>query len=569
MNRMACVIALAAGTAVVTGFGSADLAHAAPLPAAHSGLQIAVSSTSALTKASDGSVSLEVTFKGGNLRSVELHLDGYLIKKQSVKTREGRGVITFDLDGLTDGTHAVLVKATATDGSTATTTTTLTVSATEAKPVFEENVLESGTHFTGLRPNQMVQGVVPVQIEVEKAIHSPYVTYLIDNEFLAFMNYAPFTYNLDTAHMTNGVHTINVEIYDGDSLNKVRTLSMKINVNNPGGFTKIKRDSLPLKAPKAEPDNALLTAAEAALPTLGLPTETSSLSRTRATQSGDFETRTSAPAISLKRDNVELAMPRIVTHNTAILAEPDEFSLDNELALLVKTAQPAPRSTVKTASPIAHPDDNLLPTNPAETASLGNLAPGSLAALANPGELDSAFRPTASNSIARLPLHLKRNGNIATLPSFSLKGLPATTSVALAKPAAPKLRARMSLRSMSSLKGGFAVSFDAKDINFDVLPRVTNGVPLAPLRQIFETSGGEVAFYNKTKTVRAVSNGTEIQIRVGHRQAKVNDKTVKMEAVPFIENGRTIVPLSFIRDAMNVDVSYDPTTGHLLIESKK
>ena len=44
---------------------------------------------------------------------------------------------------------------------------------------------------------------------------------------------------------------------------------------------------------------------------------------------------------------------------------------------------------------------------------------------------------------------------------------------------------------------------------------------------------------------------------------------LKMEATPYIDRGRTIVPLSFIRDSMDVKVTFDPATGHLLIESNK
>jgi hypothetical protein len=41
-----------------------------------------------------------------------------------------------------------------------------------------------------------------------------------------------------------------------------------------------------------------------------------------------------------------------------------------------------------------------------------------------------------------------------------------------------------------------------------------------------------------------------------------------METAPYIDRGRTIVPLSFIDDALNVNVDYDKETGHVLITSK-
>lgn len=573
MSRMACVIALAAGVGFVGGFGITETTYAAPLPAIINGLQIAVSSTNAATVSKDGSVSLDVTFKGGNLRSVELHLDGFLIKKQAVKTREKRGVITFALDGLTDGTHEVLVKATDVDGSTATTTTSVTV----GLPTPEETIGGSGTRFTGLNPNQMVQGIVPIQLEVETSINSPYVTYLIDNEFIAFMNYAPFVYNLDTTRLSNGVHTIGVEINDGESLTKVRSLSMKINVNNSGGFTKIKRDTNPLK------ETLPPSVAEASLPSLSLlpMEEATRLLSSRIFGAGNFETRSSSPSISARPDSREPSLPR-TPHasetNNALLTIPAEATLESTTSL-VRGAKPAPLTFENRFSMIARPDGTPLPTEMSGRTPLALSAPGTLAALSNSEAFESSF--TSRDGVARLPIHLKRNGNVATLPAFSLNGETnsammdkTVTGIALNPNArkmspSPKLRARMSLRAMSSLKGGFSVLYDLKEVNFDVNPHVENGVPLAPLRHIFEASGGEIAFYAKTKTVRAVSKGTEIQIRIGHRQAKVNAKTVRMETAPYLEKGRTMVPVSFIQEAMNVNVSYDPSTGHLLIESKK
>jgi hypothetical protein len=113
----------------------------------------------------------------------------------------------------------------------------------------------------------------------------------------------------------------------------------------------------------------------------------------------------------------------------------------------------------------------------------------------------------------------------------------------------------------------FAVAFDSTRIAFDVPPRVEHGLPLAPFRAIFEHTGGTVQWFSDSKTVRAVNSAREIDIRIGDRNAKVNNETVKMAATPYIDRGRTIVPLSFVKDAMGVNIQYDARTGHMLIES--
>jgi hypothetical protein len=69
--------------------------------------------------------------------------------------------------------------------------------------------------------------------------------------------------------------------------------------------------------------------------------------------------------------------------------------------------------------------------------------------------------------------------------------------------------------------------------------------------------------------MKADADGRQIIVRIGDRFAAINDLQVELEITPFLEKGRTIVPLSFIRDSLEVNVDYDPVTGHVLITSVK
>lgn len=98
---------------------------------------------------------------------------------------------------------------------------------------------------------------------------------------------------------------------------------------------------------------------------------------------------------------------------------------------------------------------------------------------------------------------------------------------------------------------------------------VENGVKLAPFRQIFAHTGGRVYWFNDAKTVRAVNATREIEIKVSSKSATVNNDALEMERAAHIASGRTIVPLSVVRDSMDIKVNFDPATGRLLIESRK
>ena len=47
------------------------------------------------------------------------------------------------------------------------------------------------------------------------------------------------------------------------------------------------------------------------------------------------------------------------------------------------------------------------------------------------------------------------------------------------------------------------------------------------------------------------------------------DWSVCLKALPFLERGRTIVPLSFINGALSFKVEYDAKTNHVLITKNK
>jgi hypothetical protein len=123
--------------------------------------------------------------------------------------------------------------------------------------------------------------------------------------------------------------------------------------------------------------------------------------------------------------------------------------------------------------------------------------------------------------------------------------------------------------SKVSYKGTFTITLDSVPITFDVQPRVTDGVPLTPVRHLLEAAGGEVDWQNDSKTMTAFTDGREIYVRIGDRIAKINNLPVEMEIAPFLEKGRTIVPLSFIRDSLEVEIQFDSKTGHVLITSAK
>jgi hypothetical protein len=60
-----------------------------------------------------------------------------------------------------------------------------------------------------------------------------------------------------------------------------------------------------------------------------------------------------------------------------------------------------------------------------------------------------------------------------------------------------------------------------------------------------------------------------VWFRIGNPDAKVNGNTIAMEIAPFVRRNRSVVPLSFVSEALGVKVEYDASTGHVLIMNNR
>ena len=140
---------------------------------------------------------------------------------------------------------------------------------------------------------------------------------------------------------------------------------------------------------------------------------------------------------------------------------------------------------------------------------------------------------------------------------------------------APNFAAEAAKKVISVSKGTrlagvktFSVLLNGQYVEFDVAPRVDEGVPMTPFRHLIEKAGGVVGFNNGLKVVDASADGKSIWLKVGDANAKINGSSFALELAPYIDHGRTIVPLSFMKDALGVDIQFDPSTGHVLISKK-
>lgn len=128
--------------------------------------------------------------------------------------------------------------------------------------------------------------------------------------------------------------------------------------------------------------------------------------------------------------------------------------------------------------------------------------------------------------------------------------------------------ARISAGSRLNIPPQTTILFDDVPVAFDVEPEIINGVAVAPIRQLLETAGGTVYWMADSQEVRGVVGDTDISVRVGSREAIVDEETVLLDLAAFMKRDRVLVPVRFVGDVLDVTVAYDPETEDVHIVTR-
>ncbi|MEW6727095.1 MAG: stalk domain-containing protein [Bacillota bacterium] len=98
------------------------------------------------------------------------------------------------------------------------------------------------------------------------------------------------------------------------------------------------------------------------------------------------------------------------------------------------------------------------------------------------------------------------------------------------------------------------VVVDGTAITFDVPPLTEEGRTLVPLRVIFEALGAQVEY--KNGVITAAKDEFRITLTIGGKTAYRNGRAVTLDVPAKTINGRTVVPLRFVGEALGAQVAY-------------
>lgn len=95
-------------------------------------------------------------------------------------------------------------------------------------------------------------------------------------------------------------------------------------------------------------------------------------------------------------------------------------------------------------------------------------------------------------------------------------------------------------------------------------PFIQTGRTYVPIRFISEKLGAAVNWNQSTKEVTIQKDGKTIRWVVGNRQVKVNQQTVIQDAPLLLKNGSAFVPVRFVAEQLNTSVEY-MGTKHMVV----
>ncbi len=105
-----------------------------------------------------------------------------------------------------------------------------------------------------------------------------------------------------------------------------------------------------------------------------------------------------------------------------------------------------------------------------------------------------------------------------------------------------------------------AVNLNGEWMQFDVDPVLMNDRTMVPFRAIFEALGCTVSWDDATQTAIGVRNGVEIELPIGFTRATVGGNGQVLDQPAVLKDGRTLVPLRFVSEALGAKVKWTDET---------
>ncbi len=115
--------------------------------------------------------------------------------------------------------------------------------------------------------------------------------------------------------------------------------------------------------------------------------------------------------------------------------------------------------------------------------------------------------------------------------------------------------------------GDISVIVDGRALVSDPAPFIQNGRVLVGMSSIFDALGANVSWDASTQTVTAVKGDTTVTLVIGQTTASIGEDEKTLDVAPQIVDSRTVVPLRFVSEALGAQVNWDAGLDQVIINS--
>jgi hypothetical protein len=92
----------------------------------------------------------------------------------------------------------------------------------------------------------------------------------------------------------------------------------------------------------------------------------------------------------------------------------------------------------------------------------------------------------------------------------------------------------------------------------DAAPFIKDGRTLLPIRALIEALGGSVQWNPSTRTATVLLGSRTVALTIGSKTALVNGTPITLDVAPEIKNGRTFLPLRALGENLGLDLAWEP-----------
>lgn len=112
------------------------------------------------------------------------------------------------------------------------------------------------------------------------------------------------------------------------------------------------------------------------------------------------------------------------------------------------------------------------------------------------------------------------------------------------------------------------LTVNGANISSSTPPQIIDGRTMVPVRAIFEAVGAEVDFDASTKTITGEKDNTTVVMQIGSKKLIINNDAYEMDTSPVIVDGSTLAPARYVAESFGFEVAWDSDTKTVSIEKE-